>query len=153
MGGAGGAAGAAAGVGGRRRAWRVTSPRAALSRSSPGGRNGRGDASPFQPRSTIESRQNFRPAVPLTLQGVEVGGRPLGVMCDVLAGQDEVRRGSDGPAGLLSGAVQPHVPHYRPAAVRAQSLGEYTPLMPLPAMSLISGTNRALSWLFKAKQL
>lgn len=74
------------------------------------------------------SRQNFRPAVPLTFQGVEVGGRPVGVMCDVLAGQDEVRRGADGAAGVLSGAVQPHVPHHGPAALRAQSIREYTPL-------------------------
>lgn len=37
-------------------------------------------------RKYDKNRQNFRPAVSLTFQGVEIGGRPVGVMCDVLAG-------------------------------------------------------------------
>lgn len=78
----------------------------------------------FSTRKYETSRQDFRPAVPLTLQGVEVGGRPLGVMCDVLAGQDEVRRGADGAARVLPGAVQPHLSLHRSAAVRPQPIRE-----------------------------
>ncbi|CAG4942831.1 unnamed protein product [Colias eurytheme] len=77
----------------------------------------------FNPK-VRESRQNFRPAVSLTFQGAEVGGRPVGVMCHVLAGEDEVRRGSHGAPGLLPGSVQSHVPQHRPAPLRTQPLGE-----------------------------
>lgn len=79
----------------------------------------------FLPRKYDIRRQDFWPPVPLTLQGVKVGGRPLGVVRHVLAGQDEVRRGADGAAGLLPGPVQPHVPQRGPAPVRAQPEREY----------------------------
>lgn len=49
----------------------------------------------------------------------------MGVMCDVLPGEDEVGRGADGTARVLPGPLQPHVPQLRPAALRAQSFGEY----------------------------
>ncbi|CAB3226445.1 unnamed protein product [Arctia plantaginis] len=68
------------------RAWQVTSLSDGLSRSLSGAADGRGDASPIITRKYDKKRQNFRPSVSLTFQGVEIGRRPLGVMCDVLAG-------------------------------------------------------------------
>lgn len=115
-------------VEGRGRGRDVTAPRPQSASSRRSGRSRHRRL--LYTRKYDKNRQNFRPAVPLTFQGVEIGGRPVGVMCDVLAGQDEVRRRADGAAGLLPGALQPHVPQLRPAALRAQPVREYHSIPP-----------------------